>query len=226
MRTKEICRVLNDFLFEGLGSGVFIGVQTHLVGSADSKETLEPSERIGMIPPGGISIKSYLELITQNKYSAVFLDGSVMCIQCTFSNETLTKHRYTYIPYPFDPSTLSGRPDDIPLADWISELVAPEATEHFRSSGTLRFDYSDKPIIDPESPHPFSHMTFGSNDCRVPVRSPLSIVDFLNIVFDNFQRQGRLVWLGFAPHIRCGIQKTSIRENELQFHHLSREDLV
>lgn len=225
MRPRPLCDKLNEFLTAGLASDIFLAIQTHLLKVDGRKQLLDPAVAPGMVSAGGISVDEFLSILDENRYSAVFTDGALLLIQCTFVDERLDTHRYSYIPCPVDPQLLQLRPDEVTLADWLRDSVFTEGVSVFRSTGTYRFDCVRLAPSRDQSPHPISHFTFGSSDCRVPVRSPLSIADFLNFVFDNFYREHRRVWLDYSSYLTCTGTDMTITVEEQQLHHLHWEEL-
>jgi Uncharacterized conserved protein len=225
MRPRPLCDKLNEFLTAGLANDIFLAVQTHLLEVSGRKNSLGPLASPGMVSAGGISVDEFLLLLDENRYSAVFTDGALLLIQCTFVDDRLDTHRYSYIPCPIDPQLLDLRPEEITLADWLRESITAKGVGAFRSTGTYRFDCVRLAPSRDRSPHPISHLTFGSPDCRVPVRSPLSIADFLNFVFDNFYREHRRVWLEYSSHLTCSGTDMTITVAEQQLHHLHWEEL-
>ncbi|WP_415552655.1 DUF2290 domain-containing protein [Gluconobacter cerinus] len=177
-----------------------------------------------MVSAGGISIDEFLAILDENRYSAVFADGALLHIQCTFNGDDLDTHRYSYIPCPVEPGLVELRPNEIALADWLRDDVLVRGIDVFRSTGTYRFDCVRTAPARDSSPHPISHLTFGSPDCRVPVRSPLSIADFLNFVFDNFYRQHRPIWLNYSSYLTCAGTNMTITMAEQQLQHLYWSD--
>jgi hypothetical protein len=224
MRPRSLCDKLNEFLVTGLADDVFLAIQYHLLDGNERRQSLGPPSPPGMVSAGGISMDEFLTILDENRYTAVFTDGALLMIQCTFINGELETHRYSYIPCPVDQSLVPFRPEEMPLADWLRDSVLAEGVAAFRSTGTYRFDCTRvKPTRD-DNPHPVSHLTFGSPDCRIPVRGPLSIADFLNFVFDNFYRQHRSTWLNYSSYLRCHGTDATITADEQQFHHLHWED--
>jgi len=164
--------------------------------------------------------KEFVEILDAGRFSALFDDAAILGIECTFDRGTLRSHRYTFVPCPFDPELVSLRPESIPIADWLRESVLSYGLEAVRSVGAYRFDCVRKPPERSADPHPISHFTFGSPDCRVPVRGPMSISDFLNFIFDNFYRGARPFWLNHAPFLTCEGVEPTITWDEQQLHHL------
>jgi hypothetical protein len=221
MRPRALCNKLNELFERGLGEGVFLAIQPHLLTQHRRFETLEPAVALGMLSDFGVSISEYLDLLENNRYSAVFSDYAVVTIQCTFASERLRTHRYSYVPCPVRPELMADRSAEEALADWIRSGIAAAGIESFRSVGTYRFDFVDVTTRQDTDPHPVSHFTFASPNCRLPVRSPMGISQLFHFLFDNFYRRYRRFWQEFAPFLSCfGIEDTITADEQL-LHHLN-----
>jgi len=226
MRPRALCDRLNQFLVTGLTNEVFLAVQHHILDGPPRRQTLSPVSAPGMISPAGISANEFLGILDENRYSAVFADGALVIIECAFADDHLESHRYSYIPCPVDSALLLLRPEEITIADWLRDVVLAEGIGVFRSVGTYRFDCTRIVPLTRTNPHPLSHLTFASADCRVPVKGPLSIADFMNFIFDNFYRHHRRLWLDYSSHLTCIGTEPTITWEEQQLHHLHWEDAL
>ncbi|OHV18595.1 DUF2290 domain-containing protein [Rhizobium sp. RMa-01] len=224
MNPKQLCKVLNNFVIDGLANNVFLASQQHQIDVVGNRISLKPVVDIGMVSSGGISASEYVDLLDREAYSAVFADGSIICIQATFDGNTVESHRYFFIPCPFYANALVGRPQHISLADWLRDSIALEGVSSFRSVGTFRFDCVRSMPEDLADPHPVSHMTFGSADCRMPVKGPVSIAYFLHFVFDNFYRADKRFWLNYSSYLTSGETEVTITTTELMQQHLNWEE--
>ncbi len=221
MNPTAIVGILDRFLVEGLSTGVFLAVQTHRVELNKTISKVRPQNRLGMITNGGITPSEYIAILDQDTYSAVFEDGSVIYLECSFERQTLIDHRYLYIPCPFSSKLVLDRPSHFSLADWLRDSFELEGADAFSSRGALRFDCVRGLGEDTQDPHPVSHLTFASGDCRLPLRGPLQVSAFLNLVFDNFFRLYRPLWLQFAPYMNLDETEVTIRPDEAGLHHLN-----
>lgn len=226
MKPRELCTKINEFLEQGFAEGVFLAIQTHLLDHTTIGETLTPPNAIGMLSDRGVSLDEYVALLEGNRYSAVCDDYALLTIECTFIRGKLESHRYGYIPCPFDQELMSLRPEDVTMADWIKESVLPIGNSAFRSVGTYRFDCVRKPPKKSDAPHPVSHLTFASPDCRIPIRSPLSLSSFFDFLFDNFYRHHANFWRKYSPFMNCVGTDDTISADELVRHHLSWLDAI
>src|SRR5262249_50819453 len=100
MRPRPLCEKLNEFLATGLEEGIFQAIQTHILEGNTDRESLNPQFAPGMVSDVGIAIDEFLAALDESHYSAVFFDGALLIMQCTFSHNMLQTHRYSYIPCP------------------------------------------------------------------------------------------------------------------------------
>ena len=222
MKEGSLVKILNNFLFFGYEKGIFEAVEAHQISEKDGVTKLNPQFEIGMIENGGVKIDEYLQLLDENRYSAVFDNGDIISIQCRFEAGVLLGHRYIYLPCPFSEATVTSKPKHASLAEWLRDSAELEPRESFRSRGSFRFDCDREP---PKSgdPHPVSHFTFSSANCRIPVRGPLQISAFLNFIFDNFFRDYRPVWLSYSSHLKLKEHEVTITNEEANLHHFNWE---
>ncbi len=220
MKPNELAKKLNSFLNDGITNEVFLDTQNHVTKGNYDSQTLAPINAPGMIGDAGISVIDYVHLLENSRFSMIFDDYALVIVECLFKKGNLIKHRYTYIPCPIDKKAMLDRPDEVPIADWILELsTGNNGFESFRSVGIYRFDFA--PAQGGEN-HPVSHFTFASPKCRMPVKAPLSIRDFMSFLFDNFYPQHASFWYSHSPFLNCsGINNHSITEEEMVRLHLN-----
>lgn len=221
MRPIDISLQINGFLAQGMADQFVEAFEHHKVEEINGRTFLGPTSKQQMISPSGVSFDEYIFLLDSNSYSAVFFDSALVSIQCYFEGNEIRAHRYLYIPCPIGAKLLRERPPEISLADWLRYADPEELKNSFHSSGCLRFDYTVDVPIDPENPHPVSHLTFGSSTCRIPVRAPLSPSRFLDFLFENYYRSYQKSWRIFAPHLNCGGLGDTLSIEESAKHHLT-----
>lgn len=222
MKPASITDVFNRFLLYGYEKGIFEAFQIHSIRSSATGWVFSPAIKFGMIEGDGISPDEYIRLLEGSRYSAVFDDGSILYLECIFHEDALIDHRYFFIPCPFDQRTISSKPRHLAMADWLRDSLELEPRDCVRSKGVFRFDCVRNP---PKStdPHPISHLTVASRDCRIPVRGPLQISTFLNFTFDNFFREYRPVWWSFSSYLKLDESESTITQAEMSAHHLDWE---
>lgn len=220
MLPTEACAVLNDFLYYGLSQNIFERVSTHKVLEGSNSSSLSPSIRLGIVGDGSVGVKEYLDIVNQGQFSALYPDGSLIYIECTFREGRLFEHRYIFLPAPFSEECIVDRPAGVSLEDWFRLCLDEYGADCVRSAGIVRFDCVRQVDAGALDPHPVAHFTFASNNCRVPVQGPIQVRSFLDFVFDNYFRPLRPHWLGFAPQLRLRSDERTIKAEELLLHHL------
>ncbi len=163
-----------------------------------------------MLTNGGVTAHEYVKLLEDGAYSLVFADGAVAYIECTFEGNSLHSYRFFYIPSPFEGNHTVGLPGDIPLADWLRMILEDQGVQCLKSVGALRFDCVRGLPTNVNQPHPVSHLTMMTGDCRIPIRGPVQISTFFHFIFDNFQRSARPLWLQFSSYLAFDHSEVTI----------------
>ena len=223
MRPAEACNVLNDFLYSGLSVNIFERVSTHRIIAGNGTVAIMPSKRLGIVGDGSVSIQEYLSILREDRISAVYADGSIIYVECIFRGERLFEHRYIFLPTPFSEACILDRPAGSRLEEWLTTCLDEYGVDCIRSVGMIRFDCVRQSLPNPEDPHPITHLTFASNNCRIPVQGPVQIRSFIDFVFDHYYRSIRFHWLDFASQIRLRSDEITIRNEEMFLHHLEWE---
>lgn len=225
MNPRSAVGVLNDFLYRAYGDGLFAHVNSHAIKEVGpEKYVIQPCINIGIIASDGMTIEEYLSIIEDGRYSAVLHDYSIVIIECTFTKGQITRHRYFYIPSPLQESVTSGRPEDCPIGDFFRQINTEDLLSKTISQGFIRFDYTKDPVQS-EIHHPLSHVTISSPNCRIALRAPISIAEFITFIFDNFYPEKDKAWLEYQPFLACQSEDT-IRNHETMRMHLFWADAV
>jgi hypothetical protein len=127
------------------------------------------------------STNFYLELIKQSRFSWMLFDASLVQIWYRLRRGEVVGHRFCYIPAPFDVDLRvgSGAAD---LAEIIEGGSSANPLEQPRRT-ILRFE------CDPgaqTAAHPAAHLHLNSNDCRIPMRSAITVREFVNFLLRFF----------------------------------------
>ena len=202
MNPGPLVETLNRFLLEGLGKSLFLATEFHKLNDLGDRQILSIKNPVGMISAGGIACDEFIKVLDQNAYSAVLWGGAIISLQCQFRHNLLFSHRYIYVPCPFDRTILLERPEEILIADWLRDIKERDSNL-FRSMGTFRFDFDQEMNTETEEPHPISHFTVASPDCRIPMQAPLSPSGFFDLIIENFYSTWLPFWQDFQPHLRC-----------------------
>ena len=126
------------------------------------------------------TVSEYREWVTNQGYSAILYDGSLIQVSFDFHQNELIGHRLLYFPCPFDFDDKLVRSES--LVDVI-EFYESEEIPAVRLRAPIRFDYDANVSTDE---HPASHVTFQWAHARVPNFSPISLGHFIDFVFRNF----------------------------------------
>jgi hypothetical protein len=137
MLPVEACGVLNDFLYFGLSQNIFERVSTHHVVDGQTSSSLIPSVRLGIVGDGTISVQDYFAILDQGRFSALFPDGSLIYIECTFREGRLFEHRYIFLPAPFSEGCIVDRPAGSSLEEWFRLCIDEYGTDCVRSAGIV-----------------------------------------------------------------------------------------
>lgn len=126
------------------------------------------------------TVEQLLQDLASDNYSIILCDGSLIQIQYTLEQNKIVSHRYCYIPLPVpieDPGDIDNFTDQI-------KLSIDNHPVFLRSR--IRFDYEQG---QEDHIHPESHLTFNSQNCRIPVRGCLTVRRFFRFIFNNFVDQ-------------------------------------
>lgn len=126
------------------------------------------------------SLDEYCSLIESKQYSMLLSDGAMIQVSYKFEQKRIVGHRLCWYPSPIE---IDENVDGYSLVDYVLEQMASGNTQNFRSRGPLRFDYAPDQA---REDHPVSHLHLGHEDCRIPVKSSLSIRAFMMFIVQNF----------------------------------------
>lgn len=123
----------------------------------------------------------YLDLLAGRVYNAKMLDGALIQMMYTISNDVLQSHRLAFFPSPYL-DEFQNQPE-IYLKDEIYADVIARNIVTF----PIRFDYDIREDRHRELVHPKSHLTLGQyRRCRIPVTAPLNPGQFIDFILRNF----------------------------------------
>jgi hypothetical protein len=152
------------------------------------------------------SAREYLEILEYNKISMMLFDASIIQISYIIKRNDVVKHRYCYIPAPclidlreIDPGSLVGVVDG---------AVVSNVLNHPRRA-VLRFEYD--PAAQAAN-HPAAHLHVNSNECRLPLRAPLDVQDFVHFLI-KYMYTGRFP-NAVAPANFSGQPTLSVEEEQ------------
>ena len=159
----------------------------------------------------------YVECIKQNRFSWLLFDGSLLQILYRLRSQNVTFHRYCYIPAPFDIDlrAFSG-------GEYLDIIEAAGGGNVFEAARRTSFRFDFDPSAQTNQ-HPAAHVHLNSPACRIPMRGPLSVKEFISFLV-------RFFYSGvFLPEL-CGdtlfANATTITELEEGGFHLNWQQQI
>jgi hypothetical protein len=153
----------------------------------------------------------YKNSISNKEYSFLLDDGSFMQIYYEFKGKELSKHRLMFFNFGINKDNMFE--DGISLLEQLEEFETIEAKNLFvdvrllKDFGFVRFDY-DKDAFK-ENIHPYSHCTINQEGVRIPVKSALAPIEFVEFILKHYyhktitQRKKQI----FFPDTICTEEK-------------------
>ncbi|MCY3628895.1 MAG: DUF2290 domain-containing protein [Rhodothermaceae bacterium] len=139
----------------------------------------------------------------ERAYNVKMLDGALIQMTYEFVDTSLQRHRLAFFPSPIldefqqDP--------DIYLDDEIHGDITSRKIIPF----PLRFDYDSREDSYEELVHPKSHLSLGQYlNCRIPVTSPLTPVQFVDFVLRNFYDTKQKRYTEDLPRNNCSFTES------------------
>lgn len=127
------------------------------------------------------STRHYLEIIKEGKFSWMLFDASLVQIWYRIRGGEVVSHRFCYIPAPFEVDLRSGSGAS-DLDEIIEGGSSADPLDQSRRT-ILRFE------CDPSAQaanHPVTHLHLNSNNCRIPMRSAITVREFVNFLVRFF----------------------------------------
>lgn len=122
------------------------------------------------------SLRHYVDVFNEGRYSLLLFDGGMIFIKYVFSNSRseIDWHRFVYVP---SIATL-----DIAKGDGPDDLPSPDDYIFVPRQAAFRFEFDPQADED----HPPSHLHLNSPKCRMPVSSRLGVAEFVSFLVENF----------------------------------------
>ena len=121
----------------------------------------------------------YDDLYKNRCFICKFIDGALIQLMYTFKQHKIHKHRLAFFSSPYlekyqnEPELYS---DNVMYSDILKKNIV---------AFPVRFDFENYDKED--SSHPKSHLTLGQyKNCRIPVTSPLTPLQFFDFILRNF----------------------------------------
>jgi hypothetical protein len=156
----------------------------------------------------------YDELDLSRCFNFKMLDGALVSLRYRFRSRAICEHSLSYFPSPtlehFQNEPEIYLEDEI-YADVIGRNIVPFP---------VRFDFSNDSTRFVDVHHPYSHLTLGQyENCRIPVSSPLSPLDFGSFILRNFYNTAFRKYSDKMPRSSLKFERT-ITANERRIPHL------
>lgn len=128
------------------------------------------------------TISEYCALIENRQYSMLLSDGSFFQISYSFQRGEIVKHRLCWYPAPIKIWPLELN-DATSISNLILEKMAALDFDEFKCRSPIRFDFAPDQVAED---HAEVHMHISEENCRIPVRTPLSLKEFVCFIINNF----------------------------------------
>lgn len=130
-------------------------------------------------------IDIYERCLNDKDYNFLFFDYALIQIYYEGNNQSLNKHRLSYMPNPRIYNS-ADFPDEYQKI-FLGDLPPPDIYQDNAIVFPLRFDFDSNEDTYKELEHPYSHLTLGNySDCRIPVNSPITPYKFMNFILRSF----------------------------------------
>jgi hypothetical protein len=126
------------------------------------------------------SIREYIAELQSSNYTCLLPNAALIQIEYTWHRGEVTRHRYCYLPAPFDLGEEAVQPEEI---EHLIDLAGTVALADVRLKTKLRFEFD----VDQMAPnHPASHLHIHYPSCRIPVKSSIGVHSFFRFIFKYF----------------------------------------
>ncbi len=155
----------------------------------------------------------YRDLADSRSFNIRMLDGALVQMTYRFDQSGLVGHRLAFFPSP----TLAEFQND-PKSYFDDELYADIVANNIVHV-PLRFDYDASEDLHRLIMHPKSHLTLGQySNCRIPVSSPLTPIQFVDFILRNFYYTAYKKLLVKLPTARATFPESILPEERSVIH--------
>jgi hypothetical protein len=146
------------------------------------------------------SLNEYINLVESRQYSMLLSEGDMLQFSFSLDRSTVVRHRLCWYPCPI--KLTRDEIENSSLIDAMLERMANGDLEDFYSKSPIRFDFDP---ADGSEDHPVVHLHMISEECRIPVKSPLCLRRFVDFIAENFYsdieeirrlNQNAVTWIG------------------------------
>lgn len=179
----NLVKGINDFIFEWQKSGLVADSRMH--------DTYRRAGGVIDVTWGNdgyvlkddkfASLHEYLNLIENRQYSMLLSEGDMFQFSFSLERGLVVKHRLCWYPCPVKVSREEIETSS--LVDAILERMGSGTFDDLYCRTPIRFDFDSKQSSEN---HPAVHLHMNSEDCRIPVKTPLCLRSFIDFVLENF----------------------------------------
>lgn len=183
IQASHLVEAINDLIFRWQKRGLVYDSRTHSVfrKAGGMKEITWGNDAFVLKDEKFSSYSEYCNLVERKQYSMLLNDGSFFQISYTLNRTKIIKHRLCWYPCPIDIDTSDLNENDI--SDIILDKMQSVDLSSLRCRSPLRFDYApDQAKIG----HSSVHLHLSEENCRIPVRTPLCLRQFMTFIVTHF----------------------------------------
>lgn len=183
IQPEDLISAINQLIFEWQKSGFIIDSRNHQAYQKSNGlvEVTWGNDGYVLKENDFSTLSEYCSLIENRQYSMLLVDGSFFQISYGLRKREVVRHRLCWYPSPI--KFADDLMDSGGIIDAVLDKMAKGDTSFFQSRSPLRFDFSPD---DASDLHPEVHLHIGHEDCRIPVKSALSLRAFMMFVVENF----------------------------------------
>lgn len=127
------------------------------------------------------SFNEYINLVENRQYSMLLAEGDILQFSFSLNRDVIVGHRLCWHPCPV--KLTRDEIENSSLVDAILERMSNGDLKDFYSKSPMRFDFDP---IGASEQHPEVHLHLISEDCRLPVKTPLCLRKFIDFITENF----------------------------------------
>ncbi|EKN4706232.1 DUF2290 domain-containing protein [Yersinia ruckeri] len=183
IRDNQLVEAINDLIFRWQRKGLVQDARTHSVyrKSGGLKEITWGNDGFVLKDEEFSTFSEYCNLVENRQFSMLLNDGSFFQISYSLERSLIVKHRLCWYPCPIsvDAAELMERE----ISDIILDRMQDVDLSSIRCRSPLRFDYA--PLQAAEN-HAHVHLHLSEENCRIPVKSPLCLRQFMTFIVTHF----------------------------------------
>lgn len=237
IRPETMMQHLNKLCFEWDKAGLSLDSNSSCIRQAGEGKLLVSwnSDNIVLKENEFSSLSEYLTLLLGSHYTLVLFDGSIIQISYTIHRNEIVGHRLCWYPSPIELADINEIDDIVYKIQLILKegsdaledfITAPNKSPSVNIKGIygkspIRFDYCIVPDYQKDA-HPDVHLHISSEECRIPVKTPLCIRMFMKFLVENFYSHIPLegVLVNGLPSWENNDMLTQHHKNKMHFNYL------